>query len=68
MLIYLILRAFILILIINYNLLKIGHFVKGALTGVGSLQILHNLVLFKLYLPAFGDFSFCSNLIFCSTL
>ena len=56
--IYLFLRAIVLVLIINYSSLKRGLSVKRAQCNGGSSQFLHNLVLFKLYLPAFGAFSF----------
>ena len=59
--IYLFLRAIILVLITNYSSLKRGLSVKRAHRNGGSSQLLHNLVLFKLYLPAFGAFSFWRN-------
>ena len=50
-------KAIILILIINYNFKKKGLIIKRALSICETSQLLQNLVLFKLYLPAFAPFS-----------
>ena len=51
-------RAYILILIINYTCRKAGLSVKRAWFMCETSQILHNLVLFKLFWAAFAPFSF----------